>query len=84
MAENKRYDTAAGKEKRGASEKPLGRQNFKEAQKASRRFLTNEQKPGRRSILELRGLGKEIWEGADAQEHVEGLRKEWERDVQGT
>lgn len=26
----------------------------------------------------LRGLGKEIWEGVDAQKHVDGLRDEWE------
>ena len=36
------------------------------------------QEPGKRSILELRGLGKEIWEGVDAQAYVEGLRKEWD------
>ncbi|GAB4285401.1 MAG: hypothetical protein Fur0025_16950 [Oscillatoriaceae cyanobacterium] len=27
-------------------------------------------KPNKHSILELRGLGKEIWEGIDAQEYV--------------
>lgn len=37
------------------------------------------QEPKNRSILELRGLGKEIWQGIDAQEYVEGLREEWER-----
>ncbi|MGH2457595.1 MAG: hypothetical protein ACRDIY_01870 [Chloroflexota bacterium] len=31
------------------------------------------------SILELHGLGKEIWEGIDAQEFVNHLRDEWER-----
>jgi len=30
-----------------------------------------------RSILELHGLGKELWEGVDAQEYVNELRKEW-------
>lgn len=30
------------------------------------------------SILELRGLGKEIWGGIDAQEYVNELRNEWE------
>ncbi len=44
MAENKHYYTAVVEEKRGASEKPLGRQVSKEEQKASRKFLTNEQK----------------------------------------
>ena len=33
----------------------------------------------KRSILELRGLGKEIWHGVDAQQYVDGLRKEWGR-----
>ena len=31
------------------------------------------------NILELHGLGKEIWEGIDAQEYVNRLRNEWER-----
>jgi hypothetical protein len=30
------------------------------------------------SILELAGLGKEIWEGIDAQEYVNQLRNEWD------
>jgi hypothetical protein len=36
--------------------------------------------PGRRerSVLELHGLGKEIWEGIDAQEYVNSLREEWD------
>ncbi len=28
---------------------------------------------------EFRGLGKEIWQGIDAQEYVNQLRDEWER-----
>lgn len=32
----------------------------------------------KRSLLELEGLGKEIWEGIDAQEYVNELRDEWE------
>jgi hypothetical protein len=35
----------------------------------------------RRSILELAGLGKEIWEGVDAQEYVNKLRDEWDERV---
>jgi len=31
----------------------------------------------RRSILELRGLGAEIWRGVDGQEYVDQLRDEW-------
>lgn len=32
----------------------------------------------RRSILDLAGLGKEIWEGIDAQQYVNELRDEWD------
>ena len=31
------------------------------------------------SIMELHGLGKEIWQGIDAQEYVNRLRDEWDR-----
>ena len=37
----------------------------------------NEQ-PKKRSLLELEGLGAEIWEGIDAQEYVNELRNECE------
>lgn len=30
------------------------------------------------SILELEGLGAEIWQGTDAQEYVNQLRSEWD------
>jgi hypothetical protein len=30
-----------------------------------------------RSLLELEGLGAEIWEGVDAQNYVDKLRDEW-------
>jgi hypothetical protein len=32
----------------------------------------------RRSLREFRGLGKEIWDGIDAQEYVNKLRSEWD------
>jgi hypothetical protein len=32
----------------------------------------------RHSILELHGLGKEIWQGVDGNEYVKKLRDEWE------
>lgn len=32
----------------------------------------------KRSIMELHGLGAEIWQGIDAQEYVNRLRDEWE------
>ena len=31
-----------------------------------------------RSLLELEGLGAEIWDGIDAQEYVNQLRSEWD------
>ena len=33
----------------------------------------------KRSILELRGLGKEIWEGIDPVEYIKQERDSWER-----
>jgi hypothetical protein len=33
----------------------------------------------KRSLLELRGLGKEIWEGIDPGEYVKQERDSWER-----
>jgi hypothetical protein len=31
-----------------------------------------------RSLLELEGLGAAIWQGVDAQEYVNNLRREWD------
>ncbi len=31
-----------------------------------------------RSLLDLEGLGAEIWQGIDAQAYVDGLRGEWD------
>lgn len=38
----------------------------------------NKEKTNKRSLLELEGLGAEIWEGIDAQEYINELRNEWE------
>jgi hypothetical protein len=32
-----------------------------------------------RSLLELEGLGAEIWQGVDAQAYVNELRREWDQ-----
>ncbi|EDN66029.1 conserved hypothetical protein [Beggiatoa sp. PS] len=32
-----------------------------------------------RSLLELEGLGAEIWKDIDAQEYVDNLRQEWDK-----
>lgn len=46
--------------------------------KVSSDLVENETEKPKRSLLELEGLGKEIWEGIDAQEYVNELRNEWE------
>ncbi len=46
------------------------------ASEATERSDVDEQP--RRNIMELRGLGKEIWDGIDAQKYVDQLRDEWE------
>lgn len=39
---------------------------------------TSAAEPPKRSILELHGLGSELWRGLDAQEHINQLRDEWD------
>ena len=34
--------------------------------------------PPKRSIMELEGLGKELWRGIDAAEHIRREREEWD------
>lgn len=34
--------------------------------------------PEKRSILELSGLGAEVWEDIDPQEYIDQLRSEWD------
>lgn len=46
--------------------------------KVSNDLAENETEKPKRSIMELHGLGKEIWEGIDAREYVNELRDEWE------
>ncbi|MCC7450933.1 MAG: hypothetical protein IT324_26190 [Anaerolineae bacterium] len=33
------------------------------------------------SIMGLRGLGKEIWQGVDVQQYLDEMRNEWDRRV---
>lgn len=35
----------------------------------------------RHNIMELHGLGKELWEGIDAQEYVNRLRSQWDESL---
>ncbi len=47
--------------------------------KVSSDMAENENEKSKRSIMELHGLGAEIWEGVDAQEYVNEMRDEWEQ-----
>ncbi|MCX6380961.1 MAG: hypothetical protein NT023_16040 [Armatimonadetes bacterium] len=40
--------------------------------------MKNSAEPPKRSIMELHGLGAEVWEGVAAQDYVKQLRDEWE------
>ncbi len=42
------------------------------------RALKRDATEPKRHITELRGLGKEIWEGQDAQEYINAERDSWE------
>ena len=40
---------------------------------------TSQTHPQKHSLRELRGLGKEIWEGIDVQDYIDQQRNEWDR-----
>lgn len=40
--------------------------------------LNGEENQPHRSIIELHGLGKEIWQGIDPKDYVARLREEWD------
>lgn len=42
------------------------------------RALTQKAPERKRHITELRGLGKEIWQGVDAQDYINAERDSWE------
>jgi len=59
--------------------KPLPREQQVQLLDLLRNELENGDDDGQRhSILELHGLGKEIWQGVDGGEYVRKLRDEWE------
>ena len=60
--------------------KALSLEERKELVRSLTDLIAMEEKKPTRSLFELRGLGKEIWEGVDAQEYVNELRDEWDRD----
>ncbi|PKB67420.1 MAG: hypothetical protein BZY81_04635 [SAR202 cluster bacterium Io17-Chloro-G4] len=44
---------------------------------AMRQLISPHAFKGKRSIMEMQGLGKHIWEGIDAQEYVDRERRSW-------
>jgi hypothetical protein len=42
-------------------------------------LAADDENTGERSIMDLHGLGAEIWQGIDAQQYVNELRDEWDR-----
>lgn len=62
--------------------KPLSRAEQVQLMDLLRSELENGGDSGaRHSILELHGLGKEIWQGSDSSEYVKQLRDEWTEPV---
>ena len=62
--------------------KPLPRELQVQLLNLLRNELENgDDREQRHSILELHGLGKEIWQGVDPKEYVRKLRDEWEERV---
>ena len=58
--------------------KALSPQEQKELAKLLIDMLDVSSTLARRHLSELRGLGKEIWEGIDAQDYVNQMRDEWD------
>lgn len=62
--------------------KPLPREQQVQLLDLLRNELENGDDNGQpHSILELHGLGKEIWQGVDPKDYVSKLRDEWEERV---
>jgi hypothetical protein len=58
--------------------KALSLQERRELVKLLTESIQSTDEPPKHSILELAGLGAEVWDGIDAQEYVNQLRSEWD------
>jgi hypothetical protein len=58
--------------------KPLPLEERKRLAEMITRAMERSTHQGERSLLELEGLGAELWDGVDAQEYVNQLRREWD------
>lgn len=56
----------------------LSPDELKELMQALIEMMPEDAEPKQHSITELRGLGKELWQGIDAQDYVNELRSEWD------
>jgi hypothetical protein len=57
---------------------PEERQQLIQAIEIMIREPLSEAHPAKHNLLELAGLGAEIWEGIDAQAYINQLRSEWD------
>lgn len=55
-----------------------GQEHRSVAQEVIHLLSSSLKEPEPRSILELRGLGKDLWKGLDAAAHVEAERRSWD------
>lgn len=58
--------------------KSLSLQERRELVKLLTDSIQQVEAPEKHSILELAGLGAEVWEGIDPQEYINQLRSEWD------
>ncbi len=58
--------------------KPLTPEEQRQLLTITAKNLAPSAQPPKRSIMELHGLGAEIWHGIDAQAYVNALRDEWD------
>ena len=58
--------------------KALSPNEREELLKALRDLVAKDDEKPKRSLLELRGLGKEYWRGVDSDAYLNELRDEWD------
>ena len=42
-------------------------------------IIISRERAGESDIMKLKGLGKHLWKGVDAQKYIDKLRNEWEK-----
>ena len=59
--------------------KALTPKERKELLKSLRNLVAKDDQKPKRSLLELAGLGKEVWQGVDTDAYLNELRDEWDK-----